>query len=350
MRVVPRAHNTYYLHPRQFILDYTQYGLHVTYHNEEQFIEDYGQILHQKGCRATEQLNAVIVKIYNEIDRRKNLGKAALERIAIIKSSYKPLHEDVYTLKEKYLSNEFLKLVRHCKATGSTEHTVKQFMNTEKAESVFSMQVFTMDFCKVFIEEMEHFEKFDFPKGRPNTMNNYGILLNELGFDENFMKIFRSNYIEPIAKLLYPECTGTSLDTHKAFIVKYKPEEDTSLSFHYDNAEVTLNINLGKDFQDGQLYFGKMRQHNTETQKYSIIKNKPTIGILHRGQHMHGALPISDGERYNLIIWMRSSKVRNELCPMCDRKPELLHCEGRHDGFTSSSYPDVKTVDVCSTS
>lgn len=50
---------------------------------------------------------------------------------------------------------------------------------------------------------------------------------------------------------------------------------------------------------------------------------------------MHGAHPITFGERYNLIIWMRSSSVRNKLCPMCDKPPELVPNMGYGDGFTN---------------
>ena len=58
---------------------------------------------------------------------------------------------------------------------------------------------------------------------------------------------------------------------------------------------------------------------------------------------MHGAMKIEDGERYNLVIWMRSSSVRNKCCPMCDRKPDLVKVEGEGAGFT------VKNVDICCT-
>ena len=49
---------------------------------------------------------------------------------------------------------------------------------------------------------------------------------------------------------------------------------------------------------------------------------------------MHGAHPLVDGCRCNLIIWMRSSSVRNDLCPMCNEKPDLVQCTGPGDGFT----------------
>ena len=65
--------------------------------------------------------------------------------------------------------------------------------------------------------------------------------------------------------------------------------------------------------------------------QYSHVKGR---GLLHRGQHMHGAREITEGERYNLIIWMRSSSVRNSLCPMCNRPPRLVTTEGCGEGFT----------------
>lgn len=86
------------------------------------------------------------------------------------------------------------------------------------------------------------------------------ILLNELGFDEHFITPLREQYLLPLTSLLYPDCGGRCLDSHKAFVVKYDMNEDLDLSYHYDNAEVTLNVSLGKEFTEGNLYFGDMRQ------------------------------------------------------------------------------------------
>lgn len=57
-------------------------------------------------------------------------------------------------------------------------------------------------------------------------------------------------------------------------------------------------------------------------------------GVLHRGGQLHGALPLRSGERWNLVVWLRASAVRNLLCPMCLRQPELVDDEGYGDGFT----------------
>ena len=38
------------------------------------------------------------------------------------------------------------------------------------------MPVFTREFCQQLLEEIEYFESDrSLPKGRPNTMNNYGV-------------------------------------------------------------------------------------------------------------------------------------------------------------------------------
>ena len=49
---------------------------------------------------------------------------------------------------------------------------------------------------------------------------------------------------------------------------------------------------------------------------------------------MHFAQAIESGQRDNLILWMRSSSVRNIQCPMCEQKPDLVPSQGYGDGFT----------------
>jgi hypothetical protein len=41
---------------------------------------------------------------------------------------------------------------------------------------------------------------------------------------------------------------------------------------------------------------------------------------------------------------MRSSKIRNLLCPMCDNEPDLVETVGIGDGFTK---PEEHVVDMC---
>lgn len=170
------------------------------------------------------------------------------------------------------------------------------------------------------------------------------MLLDELGFDPFFTSL-REHYLNPVAELLYPDWGGGKLDSHKVFTVQYEPSKDTDLSYHYDNAEVTLNIALSpKDsYKGGNIYFGSMRMEEDTSSEHAEYQHEPTFGVMHRGQHKHGALPVTHGERCNLIIWMRSSIMRNQKCPMCDEVPQLRDSVGFAEGFTQQ-----KNVDVCS--
>ena len=85
-----------------------------------------------------------------------------------------------------------------------------------------------------------------------------------MGFDGQFMDPFRLNYLMPISRLLYPKWVRDGLNSHRAFIVKYTIDEDVDLSYHFDNAEVTLNVCLGLKFEGGDLYFGPMKDVSTE--------------------------------------------------------------------------------------
>jgi hypothetical protein len=126
------------------------------------------------------------------------------------------------------------------------------------------------------VEEVESFENSGLPVMRPNSMNNYGLILDEIGFTPMLDQL-RSQYVSPFASILYPHVGGASLDYHHGFIVpaacpppristshrlyrnsllrfwspkvQYKLSEDKKLDFHYDESEVTLNVCLGKEFQ-----------------------------------------------------------------------------------------------------
>jgi len=157
----------------------------------------------------------------------------------------------------------------------------------------------------------------------------------------------RERYLSVIAGCLFPDTGGATLDSHRAFIVSYGPEADHDLDLHYDNSEVTVNISLDDGFQDGELYIGCMytdaqSKPHSSASEYSPCEHKLGCGLLHRGQQMHGAFPLSFGVRHNLIIWMRSSVTRNQLCPMCHRIPDLVRVSGTGDGFS------VPVVNICS--
>ncbi|XP_069816964.1 2-oxoglutarate and iron-dependent oxygenase domain-containing protein 2 [Dendropsophus ebraccatus] len=325
-----------------------EYQLHVSFIDEQQFSRDYERALQSRGCRSAEKFADVLEKVKKEVHRRMTLAEESMQRKADISLYYKPLHPELYVLQESFLAEEFLEAVRFCESRDASLEGLLNRLQSVPGKRIYCFPVFVPQFCKDFVEELENFEKSHLEKGRPNTMNNYGVLLNELGLDETFITPLREKYLRPLASMLYPDWGGGCLDSHKAFVVQYSVEKDVDLSGHYDNSEVTLNVSLGKEFTDGNLYFSDMKEVPSNERRYAEVEHTIGHGILHRGQQVHGALPITSGERWNLIIWMRASSIRNKQCPMCSKRPRLVETVGEGDGFTMTEQDDGReTVDVC---
>jgi len=161
-------------------------------------------------------------------------------------------------------------------------------------------------------------------------MNRYGTLLDELGLSPGLLDPLMREWLRPLCAVLPPLAAagGASLDRHKSFVVAYRLGEDEQLSEHYDNSEVTLNANLGRQFDNGELlFFGHKDSAGGNPVAHHDWAEGGGVGhaVLHLGSNVHAALPISSGERYNLVVWMRSSAHRQVAgCPMCGSTSRLV--------------------------
>jgi hypothetical protein len=117
---------------------------------------------------------------------------------------------------------------------------------TEEFPGVYSMPFFSKAFCDVFLEEIIHFERSGLPWRRPNSMNRYGVVVDDIGMEDIMQKIM-VEIISPLATLLYSAQGGSSLDHHHAFVVQYQQGQDVKLEMHTDDSEVTLNVCLGAE-------------------------------------------------------------------------------------------------------
>ena len=158
-------------------------------------------------------------------------------------------------------------------------------------------------------------------KGRPNSMNRNGLLLDEAGWTSSFSDVLLARVLRPLAAVLFPGDGGGSLDNHRVFTVAYDCRAggsaaaaeafDVALSTHFDNAEVTANVNIDGDWEGGELllYGGAERdapaRHPTLT-----FAHRRGVALLHRGRELHAARPITSGFRTNLVFWGRSTAHR----------------------------------------
>jgi hypothetical protein len=227
-----------------------------------------------------------------------------------IRDNYLPLHPHLYKMREQMFIPTFLQAVR-----SGTRSTLQRLVR-EVHPQVYVFDMLAPEFCTGLLEESAHFsqwcDRVNLPTIRPNTMNNYGIVLDSIGFAPMLQELM-IGFVKPLSSWMYPEVGGDSLDSHHGFTVEYEAGKDVSLDFHVDASDVTLNVCLGEVFQGGELFFRGVRCarcQETEWRDEEVFDIEHVLGraILHRGKHRHGANPIRAGRRCNLILWCNSSR------------------------------------------
>lgn len=185
----------------------------------------------------------------------------------------------------------------------------KSILREHLPGEVYSFPLFTESFCSYLLEEIFNFYDSDLPARRPNSMNNYGIILNEIGLEPRIDEL--QARLQPIGELLWPLHGGDEWDGHHCFIVRYRAGEDLGLDMHTDDSDVTFNVCLGLDFKGAGLQFCGMvgaPNHRKHSYTYQHVKGHC---VVHLGRKRHGADDITEGERLNLILWNHSSIFRS---------------------------------------
>ncbi|KAK9925804.1 hypothetical protein M0R45_023069 [Rubus argutus] len=227
--------------------------------------------------------------------------------------NYQPLHKELYELDPATtFVPAFLEAVNE-----NTEESFKRICS-EPSPGIYTFEMFQPRFCELLLAEVENFEKWvgdsKYRIMRPNTMNRYGAVLDDFGLETMLDKLLEG-FIRPIAKELFPEVGGSTLDSHHGFVVEYGNDRDLDLGFHVDDSEVTLNVCLGKQFSGGELYFRGIRcdkhvNSGSRPEEVFDYSHAPGCAVLHRGRHRHGAKATTSGHRVNLLLWCRSSVFR----------------------------------------
>ena len=82
----------------------------------------------------------------------------------------------------------------------------------EEAPGIYSFPMLTPEACSALITEIEHFssDQVSLPVRRPNSMNNHGVVINEMGM-ERAVDWLQENILQKIAEALYPDQGGGCL-------------------------------------------------------------------------------------------------------------------------------------------
>mmetsp|Transcript_7736 Transcript_7736/g.11482 ORF Transcript_7736/g.11482 Transcript_7736/m.11482 type:complete len:249 (+) Transcript_7736:1218-1964(+) len=236
---------------------------------------------------------------------------------------YVPLHASLFDPNQikDYLKKEFVEAIERWKEQKKVDEGKQEIRKKLIAQilkpvffGVYRIELFTETFCKHLIEECINFENTCEVKLRPNSMNKNGLVCDEMGQDQ-FWDAFVENYFRPLGSLLSEG--ENELDDHHTFIVAYNAEKenmDKKLDLHVDDADMTINFCLGtKGFEGGQVYFrGHADVPESIKTEFNVYEHEIGKGILHDGLHRHGAMPLTKGQRYNLIIWGRCLSIRKQ--------------------------------------
>mmetsp|Transcript_67527 Transcript_67527/g.152815 ORF Transcript_67527/g.152815 Transcript_67527/m.152815 type:complete len:355 (-) Transcript_67527:272-1336(-) len=249
-----------------------------------------------------------------------------------------PKHEELYkfdaTFEDLFIDERLRVAARNAYTSASTlepqpenlaaaEAAVRALAVPTAAPGVWRVPFFSPRFCAALLEELDHAERSGVPLRRPNGMNRYGAMLEELGLS-GAIRGASLKYLRPFAQLLLPSvAVAADFDEFYSFVVRYKLGEDVELKNHADASTITLNVCLGTEFEGSALRFGKFRfldyPNGEETARVDAAPRDVTFtssegpgfdfgsALIHAGQHEHAATPLTKGARSNLVIWCYGS-------------------------------------------
>eukprot|EP00252_Welwitschia_mirabilis_P014297 TRINITY_DN3144_c0_g1_i3.p1 TRINITY_DN3144_c0_g1~~TRINITY_DN3144_c0_g1_i3.p1 ORF type:complete len:256 (+),score=45.41 TRINITY_DN3144_c0_g1_i3:305-1072(+) len=144
-----------------------------------------------------------------------------------IRNAYQPLYKELYAMNPEYFFvQSFLDAIH--------ENTKEGFQRivTEETPGLYIFDMFQEGFCQSLMKEVENFEKWvdavNLHIVRPNTMNKYGVVLDDFGF-EGMLNELMLKFVKPLASVLFPDVGGATLDSHHGFVVEYSREKDIDL-------------------------------------------------------------------------------------------------------------------------
>mmetsp|Transcript_5355 Transcript_5355/g.14901 ORF Transcript_5355/g.14901 Transcript_5355/m.14901 type:complete len:637 (-) Transcript_5355:228-2138(-) len=201
-----------------------------------------------------------------------------------------------------------------------------------EAHGIISFPALNDEFCRLLLEEVANYRQSGLPSRAPNSMNNYGLVLNEIGMRPVFSRLLKEVF-QPIGARLFGDDSdrvetvggvavgtenwgGSTLNDHHSFIVQYRPSDDKHLDMHIDECDVTFNFGITphENFEGNDLTFCGMMYADNHRRYHHTYKHVKGRCVVHSGKRRHGALDIEKGERASLIMWTKSTSFR--------RKPE----------------------------
>eukprot|EP01147_Barroeca_monosierra_P005577 gene5577-8939_t len=271
---------------------------------------------------------------------------------------HKQLQSDIITRKQQYsdaltILQQWLDPVLY---NALTSHDFQQALTDIvhcEGDGIYTIPFLRLDVCDKLDADILAFERSDLPKTRPNSMNNYGVVLDDIGL-EPFFELLTSQVANPLAKILFSEEVhgNLPLDAHHAFVVQYRPDQDRYLDMHTDDSEVTINVNLADQFEGSDLQFCGLHGDDSHRKWTLAYMHQKGRAVVHKGLQRHGADIILSGYRSNLILWCRSCRYRmspqwqaQRIRSQSEEDPDFVCLSSTHDidyEYWSASSPSAE--------
>ena len=129
-----------------------------------------------------------------------------------------------------------------------------------------------------------------------------------------FTSMIMRHVLGPAVRNLYPG-VRVDADTSHAFVLwhsatdpdrdgaalwQHRSEAGEPTSEHVDDSRVTVNFTLGGDFAGSDLSFACGDR--------LVVPQRPGLAVVHAGDLAHEVEPITAGERFNLVFWLRERR------------------------------------------
>jgi hypothetical protein len=137
---------------------------------------------------------------------------------------YLPLHPELFRSR---FDHAWLAPSLAAALADGSESALRSILAEEVPGRVFSFEMLQPSFCAQLLAECEQYEASGHPIHRPNSMNNYGIILNQIGM-RPLLDDLQARAVLPLTRMLFPT-QGARFSAHHSFLVKYRQGEDLGL-------------------------------------------------------------------------------------------------------------------------
>eukprot|EP01138_Halocafeteria_seosinensis_P009315 gb/GECG01009520.1/.p1 GENE.gb/GECG01009520.1/~~gb/GECG01009520.1/.p1 ORF type:complete len:324 (+),score=37.61 gb/GECG01009520.1/:1-972(+) len=289
-------------------------------------LDHYPNYLHKWNVSDIEHLETLLQEQVAKVKEGKSKVLARNELLKL----YAPVYPDFWSIvdsqPELLLKGDLLKALDEAER-GNLE-TLDSLVE-DTVPFAYKIPLLHPEVCDKLLSEVKNF--LEFSCEHEQKLQSAGWLNRRhcaLGYMklQNVEDVLLNRVMKTVVPLVYPLLADFPLDFRYGYVISYGSEQcDGStkrrgLTPHTDDSEVTLNCCLGGGFEGGRVVFRNLRNSGKDGRKEGAIRPHKGYALIHLGQHLHEVEDVSSGNRDALILWTRSSALREQTCPCC-----LLH-------------------------